>query len=211
MNKGLKSVIIFLFFISGISSIVYQVVWQRYLTFSFGSDTLSTTVIVSIFMLGLGFGGYLGGKISDSLDDLERLKLYAIIEIVIAIFGVLSSYFLYNVLYQEFSTANIFISILLSFVFLIPPTMAMGSTLPLLSKLFETSLNEIKINTYYLYAFNTFGAAFGAFIPFFIIVPRLGFEGLIYFAAFLNLLCVLVTIIIYKFHKNKKIIIVSFV
>jgi len=211
MNKGLKSVIIFLFFISGISSIVYQVVWQRYLTFSFGSDTLSTTVIVSIFMLGLGFGGYLGGKISDSLDDLERLKLYAIIEIVIAIFGVLSSYFLYNILYQEFSTANIFISILLSFVFLIPPTMAMGSTLPLLSKLFETSLNEIKINTYYLYAFNTFGAAFGAFIPFFIIVPRLGFEGLIYFAAFLNLLCVLVTIIIYKFHKNKKIIIVSFV
>jgi len=211
MNKGLKSVIIFLFFISGISSIVYQVVWQRYLTFSFGSDTLSTTIIVSIFMLGLGFGGYLGGKISDSLDDLERLKLYAIIEVVIAIFGVISSYFLYDILYQEFSTANIFISTILSFVFLIPPTMAMGSTLPLLSKLFETSLDQIKVNTYYLYAFNTFGAAFGAFIPFFIIVPRLGFEGLIYFAAFLNLLCVLATFVIYKFHENREKKLVSFI
>ncbi|TDB59840.1 MFS transporter [Arundinibacter roseus] len=202
MNKRLKIVIIVLFFISGISSIVYQVVWQRYLTFSFGSDTLSTTIIVSIFMLGLGLGSYLGGKISDSLDDLKRLGLYVIIEIVIAVFGVLSSFFLYDILYQKFSTENLLLSIFLSFVFLLPPTVAMGSTLPLLSKLFETSLREIKTNTYYLYAFNTFGAAFGAFIPFFIIVPRLGFNGLIYFAALLNLLCVLVTILMYKSLKH---------
>lgn len=204
MNDKLKNVIVFLFFISGISSIVYQVVWQRYLTFSFGSDTLSTTIIVSIFMLGLGVGSYLGGKISDGLDDLKRLRLYVIIEIIIAIFGVLSSYFLYDVLYQRFSTENLLLSVFLSFVFLIPPTVAMGSTLPLLSKLFETSLNKVKTHTYFLYAFNTFGAAFGAFIPFFIIVPNLGFEGLIYFAALLNLVCVLVTIAIYNFHKNKK-------
>ncbi len=125
MNSRLKNVIILLFFISGISSIVYQVVWQRYLTFSFGSDTLSTTIIVSIFMLGLGFGSYLGGKISDGLDDLKRLRLYVIIEIIIALFGVLSSYFLYDILYQKFSTENLLLSVLISFVFLIPPTVAM--------------------------------------------------------------------------------------
>ncbi|WP_373514636.1 hypothetical protein [Persicitalea sp.] len=202
MNINLKNVILFLFFISGISAIVYQVVWQRYLTFSFGSDTLSTTIIVSIFMLGLGLGSYLGGKISDSLDDLKRLRLYIGIEILIAIFGVLSNYFLYDVLYQRFSTESLAITVLTSFVFLLPPTVAMGSTLPLLSKLFETSLKKVKINTYFLYALNTLGAAFGAFIPFFIIVPRLGFDALIYFAAFLNLVCVLVTIVIYNVHKN---------
>ncbi len=205
MNDKLKNVIIFLFFVSGISSIVYQVVWQRYLTFSFGSDTLSTTVIVSIFMLGLGFGSYLGGRISDGLDDLKRLGLYVIVELVIALFGVFSSYFLYDTLYQDFSTSSLSVSVLVSFAFLLPPTIAMGSTLPLLSKLFETSLNEIKTNTYFLYALNTFGAAFGAFIPFIIFVPRYGFEALIYLAASLNLICVLVTIVIYVIHKNKNI------
>ena len=202
MNINLKNVILFLFFISGISAIVYQVVWQRYLTFSFGSDTLSTTIIVSIFMLGLGLGSYLGGKISDGLDDLQRLRLYIGIEVLIAIFGVLSSYFLYDVLYQRFSMESLTVTVLTSFVFLLPPTIAMGSTLPLLSKLFETSLKEVKINTYFLYALNTFGAAFGAFIPFFIIVPRLGFDALIYFAALLNLICVLVIFAIYAFYKR---------
>lgn len=211
MNRRLKTAVIFLFFISGISSIVYQVVWQRYLTFSFGSDTLSTTVIVSIFMLGLGLGGYLGGRISDSLNDLKRLKIYAIIEIVIAIFGIASNYFLYDILYQKFSSDNILISTLLSFLFLIPPTVAMGSTLPLLSKVFETSLNKVKTNTYYLYAFNTIGAAVGAFFPFLIIVPRFGFENLIYFAAFLNILCVVVTLILYKIHEDKNVITASYV
>ncbi len=202
MNSKLKGVVIFLFFISGISSIVYQVVWQRYLTFSFGSDTLSTTIIVSIFMLGLGLGSYLGGKISDGLDDFKRLGLYVIIELIIAVFGVLSSYFLYEILFQQLSTASLPLSVLISFAFLLPPTVAMGSTLPLLSKLFETSLSEVKRHTYFLYALNTFGAAFGAFIPFIIFVPRYGFEALIYLAAALNLLCVLVTLGIYFFYKN---------
>jgi spermidine synthase len=203
MDSKFKNVIVFLFFISGISSIVYQVVWQRYLTFSFGSDTLSTTIIVSIFMLGLGFGSYLGGKLSDGLDDLKRLRLYVLIEIIIALFGVFSTYFLYDILYQKFSTASLLFSVLLSFIFLIPPTVAMGSTLPLLSKLFETSLQQVKIHTYFLYAFNTMGAAFGAFIPFFVIVPSMGLVGLIYFAVILNVLCVLVTIAIYTTHKKK--------
>ena len=202
MNFNLKNVIFFLFFISGISAIVYQVVWQRYLTFSFGSDTLSTTIIVSVFMLGLGLGSYLGGKISDSLYDMKRLKLYIVIEIVIAVFGVFSNYFLYEVLYQRLSTESLTVAMLTSFLFLLPPTTAMGSTLPLLSKLFETSLKEVKINTYYLYAVNTFGASFGAFIPFFIIAPRLGFDALIYFAASLNAICALVTIAVYYFYRN---------
>lgn len=204
MTKRLRYTIVGLFFISGVSSIVYQIIWQRYLTFTFGSETLSTTIIVSIYMLGLGLGSYLGGLMSDKMDDLNRLGLYVLIELVIAIFGVCSNYILYDILYQKLSASSLLVSILTSFTFLLPPTVAMGSTLPLLSKLFGTSLTKIKVNTYLLYALNTLGAAFGALVPIFLILPKFGFDGLIYFAAGLNLVCVFVTVGIYRFYKTLK-------
>jgi hypothetical protein len=56
-----KKVVALIFFFSGFSSLLYQVVWQRVLTQEIGVDTLSVTFIVTIFMVGLGFGALWGG------------------------------------------------------------------------------------------------------------------------------------------------------
>ena len=53
------------FFISGFSALIYQVCWQRILFTGFGVDLTSITVIVSVFMAGLGVGAYFGGRIAD--------------------------------------------------------------------------------------------------------------------------------------------------
>ena len=45
-----------LFFVSGVAALVYQVCWQRLLFSAFGVDIDSVTIIVSVFMLGLGLG-----------------------------------------------------------------------------------------------------------------------------------------------------------
>ena len=45
-----------LFFISGFSALIYQVVWQRLLFAAFGVNIESVTVTVSLFMFGLGVG-----------------------------------------------------------------------------------------------------------------------------------------------------------
>ena len=44
-----------LFFISGFTSLIYQVSWQRVLTQEIGLDATSMAIIVAIFMMGLGF------------------------------------------------------------------------------------------------------------------------------------------------------------
>ena len=56
-----------IFFVSGLSSLIYQVVWQRLLTLHYGVGSISITLIVSVYMLGLGLGALLGGWLSERL------------------------------------------------------------------------------------------------------------------------------------------------
>ena len=53
-----------LFFASGFPALIYQIVWQRALFTIYGVNIQSVTVIVTVFMLGLGLGSLAGGKLS---------------------------------------------------------------------------------------------------------------------------------------------------
>src|ERR1700676_4686674 len=53
-----------LFFCSGMPALVYQIVWERALFAIYGVNAESVAVIVSAFMLGLGLGAIVGGKLS---------------------------------------------------------------------------------------------------------------------------------------------------
>jgi hypothetical protein len=51
-----RLVLSILFFFSGTAALIYQVMWQRMLFTLFGVDLESITIIVSVFMFGLGIG-----------------------------------------------------------------------------------------------------------------------------------------------------------
>ena len=79
-----------LFFCSGLSGLVYQVVWVRMFGNVFGNTIHSASLVVAIFMLGLGAGSYLLGAWADrryaSQPD-SLLRAYGHIELVIAALG----------------------------------------------------------------------------------------------------------------------------
>src|SRR5215471_2615398 len=61
--SGCANPILFaLFFFSGFCSLLYQVVWLRMAFAHFGVITPVLSVVLSVFMLGLGLGSWLGGK-----------------------------------------------------------------------------------------------------------------------------------------------------
>src|SRR5471032_123566 len=62
MNQFTRRVLFFLFFVSGFSSLVYQVVWTRMAFASFGIITPVLSVVLSVFMLGLAVGSWAGGR-----------------------------------------------------------------------------------------------------------------------------------------------------
>ena len=55
----------FLFFCSGATALVYEVVWSKYLTLMFGSTVQAQTVVLAVFMGGLALGNRLFGARAD--------------------------------------------------------------------------------------------------------------------------------------------------
>lgn len=174
-----------IFFVSGLSALIYQVCWQRLLFTGFGVDLTSITVIVSVFMTGLGIGAFFGGRIADKFSK-NIINLFCLIEFGIGCFGLLSHRLILN-LQDMLIHANLVMTALGSFILLLFPTFLMGTTLPLLTSFFNQYIQNIGNSIGQLYFYNTLGAAFGALASGFILFNHFTLSHTIYIAAMLNL------------------------
>jgi len=86
MQKHTRYLIFALFFLSGISGLVYQIVWTRMLVLVFGNTLLATSTVLSAFMGGLAAGSYVAGRYIDSRPR-PLVKLYAWLEAGIGLFA----------------------------------------------------------------------------------------------------------------------------
>src|SRR4030095_7713002 len=183
----------FCFFLSGMAALIYQVIWQRLLTFFVGSDTIGISLIVTVFMLGLGIGSYVGGKWAARTSHAQRLRIFIFAELAIGAFGVCSKYLLYDLLYGSVMIENIILMGMVICVVLFLPTFLMGISLPVLAQTVTMALSEAGKQIGFLYALNTIGAAAGAAISAWLLIPLVGMENTLYIAAILNTLCALGT------------------
>src|SRR5438105_2115111 len=118
-----------LFFFSGFPALLYQIAWQRALFTIYGVNIESVTIIVTIFMLGLGLGSLAGGWLSKR-RGIPLLPMFAAIEGGIGVFGGISLQ-LYHGVAAFTSSASGAQTGFVVFALLFVPTLLMGSTLPL--------------------------------------------------------------------------------
>lgn len=179
----LTSVLSFIFFSSGASAIIYQVVWQRILTIYYGVGAISIALIVSVYMAGLGIGALFGGYLSERVKN--KIMLYFIVELLIGCFGLISLPFL-DFLGKYTAGSSYLLSFFYMFMFLSIPTFLMGITLPLLTKIFNRLIQNFLDTISFLYFINTIGAAFGALIASYILISFFGLDNAVYVAAIIN-------------------------
>src|SRR5215470_13597419 len=91
-SMATKRLLSAVFLFSGLSALIYQVVWQRLLATYYGVGPVSIALIVSVYIAGLGFGALIGGHLSERLT--RRILFYCVIELCIGIFGIISPFFL---------------------------------------------------------------------------------------------------------------------
>jgi len=197
-NQSMLTALTGVFFISGFSALIYQICWQRILFTGFGVDLTSITVIVSVFMAGLGVGAYFGGRIADHFKH-SLLILFCLIELGIGCFGLLSAkliYFVQNVFIQS----NMLTLAFVTFLLLIFPTFLMGATLPILTSFFNRYIFNIGDSIGTLYFYNTLGAAMGALATGFILFNYLTLSQTIYLAAILNIF--IASIVLLKYGRK---------
>ena len=174
-----------IFFISGFSALVYQVSWQRLLFTGFGVDLTSITLIISVFMMGLGIGAFFGGRIADRFSQ-KIILIFCLVELLIGIFG-LVSYYLILGLQSVLIHASLPVLSVFTFLLLLLPTFLMGLTLPLLTGYFNQFIDNIGQSIGTLYFYNTLGAAIGALATGFMLFNYLTLSQTIQLAAVFNI------------------------
>ncbi|MBK9295048.1 MAG: MFS transporter [Oligoflexia bacterium] len=187
--KNNTGMLMLLFFLSGFAALIYQVVWHRALYQYFGVNIESVTIIVSIFMFGLGLGSLFGGYLSKKYPD-KCFKLFILCEVLIGLFGCVSVYLMntvaditvHNTLLQDTFTIYALLSI---------PTTLMGATLPLLSTHVFSQQKNVGKTVALLYFINTLGAGFACFFTVNFLFLYFGLKFSSFFAAMCNFLVVL--------------------
>lgn len=172
------------FFFSGFSSLIYQVVWQRLLTTYYGVGSVSITLIVSVYMFGLGLGALAGGFLAERVR--KKIIIYFFIELLLGIFGLASLPFL-SVLGRATAGSSYAVALGCMFLFLCIPTFLMGTTLPLLTKIYNGIIRNFLASISVLYFINTLGAAIGSLVASYIIISFFGLDTGIYAAAAINI------------------------
>src|SRR5437016_1879592 len=86
-HKQGGTLLLFVFFVSGISALLYQIVWLKYLGLIFGNTVYAAATLVAVFLAGLGIGAFLFGR---TLTKAQPLLLYASAEALIGTLGAFS-------------------------------------------------------------------------------------------------------------------------
>lgn len=170
-----------IFFFSGLSALVYQLLWMRHLGLIFGNTVYAGTTVLTAFMSGLAIGSHVFGRFSERLRN--PLKCFALLEFGIAIYA-LSIPFLftslrlvYRLAYQNVSDNLLFLTplrFILAFLLLLLPTLFMGGTLPVIGRAFARENQSFGSRLGWLYGVNTLGAVAGVFLSGFYLIPRIG-------------------------------------
>jgi spermidine synthase len=188
------------FGISGFCAMAYEVIWTRVLGLVAGPTIYSFTLVLVIFIICLALGSIFFGWLGDRVRRPMHLLLTA--QCFAALFVLPASQLLGNgqVFFAKliyFSQDN-FIKLHLAkaifiFGFLFCPTFLLGSTFPLVSKLYTRTAVKIGQSVGYAYAINTIGAVLGSFCAGFILIPVMGKERAISLVAALQIVtCLLV-------------------
>lgn len=172
------------FLVSGFAALVYQVVWQRGLFALYGVDIASTTTVVSAFMLGLGVGSWIGGRLAAN-PDRSALLWFAGFELGIGAFGLVSLPLIHAV-GDATAGASGPVTFALTFSLVVVPTSMMGATLPLLVSHAVRHLRNVGRSVGMLYFVNTLGSAAASLLTAVVLLRVLGVGRTVWLAAACN-------------------------
>ncbi len=159
-------VLAFVYALSGVAALAYEVLWARMLSLQFGVSIFGIVVTISAFMAGLGGGSLLGARLTHTLRN--PLLILALLEAAVALFAWCTPQ-LFQTL--DFWMGSAAVSGGLSewyilqgaivFLVLFIPAFALGLGFPMVLSMITGS----PVSLSKVYALNTLGGALGALLP----------------------------------------------
>ena len=186
------------FFVSGFCSVLCELVWLRLAMAQFGVTTALTSIVLSVFMAGLGAGSWLAGTLVRRHGyriNFPPLRLYGLLEGMIGLSALVvpaelvwGHRLLENLADRAAvsSAAYYLISGLWLAATMIPFCACMGGTIPVAMFAIRKQQREGDRRSFsFLYLANVLGAVLGSFLPLLLIEPY-GFHRTLLIGAALN-------------------------
>ena len=187
-------ILVAIFFLSGMSGLIYQGLWQRMLSLVFGVTVYATSTVLASFMTGLALGSLAASRFADRTR--HPLRVFGVAEVGVGLtalstpiaLGAVATWYGWAQTYiGEGISAATLARIVCSFAVLIVPTSLMGATLPFIIKSSMTRRSSVGPRISLLYAANTAGAVAGALSAGFVLIPSIGIHASFILAGAINL------------------------
>lgn len=183
-----------LFFVSGLSALIYQVLWLRMLGWVFGVTVYAASAVWATFMGGLAVGSIVSGRVADRIR--QPLKWFAAAESLIAVTALATPVMLsvlqqaYVAIYPHLPQSPVMLTVarlIIGVAVLIVPTALMGATLPFVLKASIFQRGSLAAQVGILYGSNATGAIVGTVVSGLALIPQLGLQKTFWVAAACNL------------------------
>src|SRR5437588_2374824 len=194
-SRRIFTLLLFLFAGSGCAALIYEIVWFQLLQLVIGSSAISLGFLLAAYMGGLCLGSAFLSRVVSPRQ--HPLRVYAVLELGIGILGliVLLVIPLVGRIYVAAATQG-FIGLVLrgaiAAVFLLPPTLLMGASLPAIVRWVETTPRGISW-VGLLYSANIAGAVFGCLLAGFYLLRVFDMAVATYVAVSINVVIALVS------------------
>jgi spermidine synthase len=189
-----RKLLLALFFLSGISALIYEVCWVRQATLTFGVSIYAYSAVLTAYMGGMAIGGYLIGRRADR--SAHPLSLFAWLQVGLAVLGTATPFALggltalYAAGVQALTPSPALLTALrlgMSLLALAPPAICIGATLPVMSRAVARRDGQVGQAVGQLYAANTLGSVLGCALTAIFFIRLLGLRETIFLAAGINL------------------------
>jgi spermidine synthase len=198
-SRAASGLLTALVFLSGAAALVYEVLWSRQLATFLGASSHAQAMVVAAYMAGLALGARTLGPLADRVR--RPLLLVAALEAGIAGYAVASTWLLPALgstwvkamastapgLASDTTPAQL-ARLGVALLVLLPPTFLMGGTLPALVRALALGGADVGRTAGRIYGVNTVGAACGALLAGYALLPALGVRGSTLAAAAANAL-----------------------
>jgi spermidine synthase len=184
--------------LSGFCALALEVLWTRALVFFLDNSTHAFTTILTAFLLGIALGSIL---IARFIDSKRRLLLWlGIVEVLVGIFAVLAIPVLNHSTpvvqsMMDLSPTDpalnwkwIGMRFLTTLSIVLVPTLLIGTTVPLVTKIHTRSVEAVGTSLGWVYSVNTVGGVLGSVAAGFLLIPWLGVQKSIVLIGAVNLM-----------------------
>jgi predicted membrane-bound spermidine synthase len=184
MNRRV-AVLYALFAVSGFCGLIYESIWSHYLKLFVGHAAHAQTLVLAVFMGGMGLGAWLTSRFTTRIANL--LWGYALVEAVIGVsalafhpaFGAITDWAYASLLPATCSAQGMCLSHwLLAAVLILPQSVLLGSTFPLMTGgVLRLAPHAPGRQLALLYFLNSIGAVVGVLASGFALIPHFGLPG----------------------------------